>query len=249
AGSSPTRPRREPRRPCSPTRRPRRWRPSARRSSRNFKTGSRGRGTRSSWGRSRTCSSTARARIRRSRSRAAPPARRPRSTASSTSAAASSPAGSRACPSPRSRDTSWSASAPSRVAPADRVALIIATAGGAGWVPVAPGTVGSALTVLVLWLVPFSRAGLVVFFVVVTLAGTWAAHRAERVLGRKDPGAIVIDEVAGMTLSVLAFPLTLPTLVTGFLLFRVFDTVKPFPARASQRVRGGLGVMVDDLIA
>ncbi len=102
---------------------------------------------------------------------------------------------------------------------------------------------------LVLWLVPFSGTGLVVFFVVVTLAGTWAAHRAERVLGRKDPGAIVIDEVAGMTLSVLAFPLTLPTLVTGFLLFRLFDTVKPFPARASQRVRGGLGVMVDDLIA
>jgi phosphatidylglycerophosphatase A len=65
--------------------------------------------------------------------------------------------------------------------------------------------------VLVLWLVPFSPAGLVVFLAVVVLAGTWAAHRAERILGVKDPGAIVIDEVAGMTLSVLAFPLTLPT--------------------------------------
>lgn len=84
---------------------------------------------------------------------------------------------------------------------------------------------------------------------VVTLAGTWAAHRAERVLGRKDPGAIVIDEVAGMTLSVLAFSLTLPTLVTGFLLFRLFDILKPYPIRASQSAPGGLGVMVDDLIA
>ncbi len=102
---------------------------------------------------------------------------------------------------------------------------------------------------LVLWQVPFSRAGLVVFFVVVMLAGTWAAHQAERVLGVKDPGAIVIDEVAGMTLSVLAFPLTLPILATGFVLFRLFDVTKPFPARASQRAPGGLGVMVDDLIA
>jgi phosphatidylglycerophosphatase A len=118
-----------------------------------------------------------------------------------------------------------------------------------GWIPVAPGTAGSALAVLVLWQVPFSRAGLVVFFVVVMLAGTWAAHQAERVLGVKDPGAIVIDEVAGMTLSVLAFPLTLPVLAAGFVLFRLFDVTKPFPARASQRAPGGLGVMVDDLIA
>ena len=102
---------------------------------------------------------------------------------------------------------------------------------------------------LVLWLVPFSRAGLVVFFVSVVLAGTWAAQQAERVLGVKDPGAIVIDEVAGMTLAVLAFPLTLSTLAVGFLLFRLFDVTKPFPARASERAPGGLGVMVDDLIA
>ncbi|HYY06244.1 MAG TPA: phosphatidylglycerophosphatase A [Candidatus Limnocylindria bacterium] len=126
---------------------------------------------------------------------------------------------------------------------------MLATAGGAGWVPVAPGTVASALTALVLWLVPFSRAGLIVFFVVVSLVGTWAAQQAERIIGRKDPAAIVIDEVAGMTLAVLAFPRTLPTLAVGFLLFRLFDVTKPFPARASQRAPGGVGVMVDDLIA
>ncbi|HSE93450.1 MAG TPA: phosphatidylglycerophosphatase A, partial [Methylomirabilota bacterium] len=76
----------------------------------------------------------------------------------------------------------------------DRVALAVATAGGAGYSPVVPGTVGSAVGAAILWLVPFSRAGLALFFVAVTLAGIWAAHRAERLLRAKDPGAIVIDE-------------------------------------------------------
>ena len=129
------------------------------------------------------------------------------------------------------------------------MALVVATACGAGYSPWAPGTVGSALALLIVWVVPFSRAGLLVFFVAVTLAGTWAAHRAERRLGVKDPGVIVIDEVAGMTLSILPFPLTPPVLIVGFVLFRLFDIMKPFPAGASQRATGGIGVMVDDLIA
>jgi phosphatidylglycerophosphatase A len=129
------------------------------------------------------------------------------------------------------------------------VALAIATGGGVGWAPLAPGTVGSALAAVIVWGVPFSRTGLLLFFIAVTLAGTWAAHRAERQLGAKDPGAIVIDEVAGMTLAVLPFPRTVLVLIAGFVLFRIFDITKPFPARVSQRVAGGLGVMVDDLIA
>ena len=127
--------------------------------------------------------------------------------------------------------------------------MLVATVAGAGYAPVAPGTVASALTVLVLWLVPFTRAGLVVFLAIVVVVGTWAAHHAEAVIGGKDPGAIVIDEVAGMALSVLVFPLTVPVLGTGFLLFRLFDIAKPFPARGSQRIGGGVGVMIDDLIA
>ncbi|HSE93487.1 MAG TPA: phosphatidylglycerophosphatase A, partial [Methylomirabilota bacterium] len=101
----------------------------------------------------------------------------------------------------------------------------------------------------ILWLVPFSRAGLALFFVAVTLAGIWAAHRAERLLRAKDPGAIVIDEIAGMTLSVLVFPITPGVLVAAFVLFRLFDVVKPPPARASQQLGGGIGVMIDDLVA
>jgi phosphatidylglycerophosphatase A len=115
---------------------------------------------------------------------------------------------------------------------------------------VAPGTAGSAVAVFILWLVPFSRVGVLLFFIAVTLVGTWAAHRAERLLGdTKDPGTIVIDEVAGMTLAVLPFAPTLTVLAVGFVLFRVFDVVKPFPARSSQHAAGGIGIMVDDLIA
>jgi phosphatidylglycerophosphatase A len=125
----------------------------------------------------------------------------------------------------------------------------VATAGGVGYAPLAPGTAGSLLAALVLWLVPFSRPGLVLFFVAVTVAGLWAAGRAERALGSKDPGPIVIDEVAGMALTALASPLTPATLAVGFLLFRLFDIVKPPPARAIQRWPGGPGIMADDLVA
>lgn len=119
-----------------------------------------------------------------------------------------------------------------------------------GRAPLAPGTAASALTAVVLWLLQLSSPALLALLIVVTALGTWAAEQAERALGGgKDPGAIVIDEVAGMTLSVLAVPLSLPALLVAFLLFRVFDVVKPFPANVSQRLHGGLGVMADDLVA
>jgi phosphatidylglycerophosphatase A len=120
---------------------------------------------------------------------------------------------------------------------------------GAGHAPLAPGTVASAITIVVLAVVPFTPAALIGFLAVVTAGGLWAAQRVEPRLGRKDPGVIVIDEVAGMTLSVLVLPLTWPVLLVAFVLFRVFDVVKPFPANVSQRLPGGLGVMADDLIA
>ena len=115
--------------------------------------------------------------------------------------------------------------------------------------PVAPGTAGSLLAALLLWLVPFSNFSLAVTLVCVCLAGIWAGGRVERLLGRKDPGVIVIDEVAGMILSVLTLPRTPLILLAAFLCFRVLDIVKPFPARQAQWLRGGLGVFVDDLIA
>jgi phosphatidylglycerophosphatase A len=114
---------------------------------------------------------------------------------------------------------------------------------------VAPGTVGSLVTVVAIWLLPFTTARLAVTLLVVTLIGIWAGSRVERALGRKDPGLIVIDEVAGMLLSMLLLPRTIAVLATAFLVFRLFDIWKPFPARESQALTGGVGVMVDDLIA
>jgi phosphatidylglycerophosphatase A len=97
--------------------------------------------------------------------------------------------------------------------------------------------------------IPFTTLSLIVATVAVTAVGLWASGRVERMVGRKDPGVIVIDEVAGMMVSVLFLPRTWPVLLTAFFLFRLFDVWKPFPARQSQVITGGVGVMVDDLIA
>lgn len=113
----------------------------------------------------------------------------------------------------------------------------------------ASGTVGSAVALVLLWLIPFTPMALVWTTLAVTLLGIWSGGRVERAVGQKDPGIIVIDEVAGMALSVLFLPRTIPVLLVAFLLFRLFDVWKPFPARESQALTGGLGVMVDDLIA
>jgi phosphatidylglycerophosphatase A len=131
----------------------------------------------------------------------------------------------------------------------DQIAFVIATGFGTGLAPIAPGTVASAATLAALWVVSASALAIAVFAVVATIVGTWAADRAERLLGEKDPGAIVIDEVAGMALSLMLFPMTPAVLASAFVLFRVFDIVKPAPARQSQALPGGLGIMVDDLIA
>ena len=107
----------------------------------------------------------------------------------------------------------------------------------------------SFVTVVALWLIPFTTLALLVTLAIVTLVGIWAGSRVERAIGAKDPGIIVIDEVAGMLVSVLLVPRTIPVLLVAFFLFRLFDVWKPFPAHESQSLTGGLGVMVDDLIA
>ena len=100
-----------------------------------------------------------------------------------------------------------------------------------------------------LWLIPFSQFGYCSALAAVVAVGIWASHRVEEMLGRKDPGVIVIDEVAGMMVAVLLLPHTPGVLLSAFLLFRLLDIWKPFPAREAQALRGGVGVVVDDLIA
>lgn len=133
-----------------------------------------------------------------------------------------------------------------------RVALAIATAGYSGFFPMAPGTVGSAVGLAVWALARAGGAGLAIELVVAAVLlviGAWAATRAERDLGTTDPGPVVIDEVMGMCVTMVAAPFTWPAALAGFFLFRAFDIVKPPPARQLERCHGGWGIMLDDLAA
>lgn len=127
--------------------------------------------------------------------------------------------------------------------------MLIATTGGVGHAPAAPGTVASVVTVAGIWLAAPSPAALGVLVVAVTVMGVWAAQRAAPLLGGDDPGAIVVDEVAGMALAALAVPPTAGALAAALVLFRVFDIAKPWPAGAAERLPGGLGIVADDLVA
>jgi phosphatidylglycerophosphatase A len=132
-----------------------------------------------------------------------------------------------------------------------RLAVFLATAGYSGYVPGAPGTVGSAVGLVVYAIVawigsPALEAGLIVALFAI---GVWAGTTAERYFGGIDPGPVVIDEVVGMLITLAFLPVGWIGAVAGFVLFRVFDVIKPFPARRFEALHGGLGVMADDAMA
>ena len=131
------------------------------------------------------------------------------------------------------------------------LAVLIATGVYVGYIPFAPGTAGSLLgLILVAAARSVSLWGLeVVCLVAAVLIGVWSAGVAERHFQRKDPGPIVIDEVVGMGITLLGIPVSWPGMVVGFVAFRFFDVVKPFPARAAERLPGGWGVVIDDVVA
>ena len=132
-----------------------------------------------------------------------------------------------------------------------RLGVFVATAAYIGYAPVAPGTVGSLgglALYAVVRTVGTANTELLLLAVIVT-AGVWSASVAERYFQKTDPGAIVVDEVAGMLLTLLWIQVSWLGGLVGFLAFRVFDILKPFPARWSERLPGGWGVMVDDLVA
>jgi phosphatidylglycerophosphatase A len=132
-----------------------------------------------------------------------------------------------------------------------RLAVFLATAGYAGYFPFAPGTVGSAVGLVVYALVWWSGSPLVEGGLIVALfsAGVWAGTTAERFFGGIDPGPIVLDEVVGMLITLAFIPVGWSAALAGFFLFRVFDVIKPWPARSLERLHGGLGVMADDAMA
>jgi phosphatidylglycerophosphatase A len=144
-------------------------------------------------------------------------------------------------------------------APRRILALALATAGGVGYAPIAPGTFGSMVGVAVYWVVvPFGPLAVAFAAALASGLGVWAAGEVERIYAKKDDGRIVIDEVAGqlitlLPLAALAGPdrmrAPLPLLI-GFLVFRGFDIAKPGPVRwAERRFPGGQGVMYDDILA
>lgn len=125
----------------------------------------------------------------------------------------------------------------------------IATLGFVGYLPIAPGTFGSAVGFLLLLFLKIQDAGLLLTVLLLFIIGTFTAHHAEKQLG-KDSGHIVVDELCGYMLSVLFIPKSIGFLAAAFILFRVFDIAKPPPAkRIELTVHGGAGVMLDDVIA
>jgi len=132
----------------------------------------------------------------------------------------------------------------------NQLALFIATAGFVGFVPVAPGTAGSAvgLFIYVVLRVLDSSIGEGVAIALSLVLGIWSADIVERQLG-KDPGPVVIDEVLGMLVTLAFLNVTPVGALVGFILFRIYDVVKPFPAARLEHLHGGPGIMLDDLVA
>jgi len=133
-----------------------------------------------------------------------------------------------------------------------RLAVFIATVGYCGYFPFAPGTVGSAAGLLFYALVVWTGSSVVEVGLIVGLfaAGVWAGTTAERYFGGVDPGPIVLDEVVGMLITLAFIPgLGWSGALVGFVLFRIFDVVKPYPAARLEQLHGGLGVMADDAMA
>jgi phosphatidylglycerophosphatase A len=134
-------------------------------------------------------------------------------------------------------------------------ARLTATFLGIGYLRPGPGTWASAATTL-LWaaiehVLPqtIRVPTLIVLAVIITLVGIPAATRAARAAAKKDPGFVVIDEVAGQLISLIAVPLQWKTFLAGFILFRVFDILKPPPVRQLERLPDGTGIVLDDVAA
>jgi phosphatidylglycerophosphatase A len=132
-----------------------------------------------------------------------------------------------------------------------KAVMFLATGAHVGRIPFASGTFGSLVGLPIVYLLSrIDWAAALILTAILVLFSVRVAHLAEKQLKAKDPGCIVIDEIAGMCVTMLAIPLTLTTGLAGFLLFRIFDVIKPPPARLMERrLQGGWGVVMDDVVA
>lgn len=130
-------------------------------------------------------------------------------------------------------------------------AVLLACGLGSGLVPKAPGTFGTLAAIpLYLVLQPLSLLSYLVLTAVFFVLGIWLCHQAIKIFERNDPSEVVWDEVVGYLVTMIAAPAGWPWIVLGFVLFRIFDIWKPWPVSvADQKLHGGLGIMLDDIIA
>lgn len=137
------------------------------------------------------------------------------------------------------------------------ISKLISTVLGAGYSPLAPGTAGSLVAFIIFWLLPqinifvWLFAIILLFFVGVCTATATEREQIEKVGNERghDPSIIVIDEFVGMLIALVAIPHNIYFMIAAFMLFRLFDIVKPFPINISQKLPRGWGVMIDDVIA
>lgn len=131
-----------------------------------------------------------------------------------------------------------------------KLKLIIASGLFTGYFPFASGTAGSFLAIMIYLFIPgFSEPYILIFFILFfSFIGVFTADFAEKIYGI-DPPEVVIDEIIGMWITMLFVPKTFLLAAIGFVLFRVLDIIKPFPARQSQELKGGIGILLDDIIA
>jgi phosphatidylglycerophosphatase A len=132
-----------------------------------------------------------------------------------------------------------------------RLGVFIATCGYIGYAPVAPGTFGSAVGLAVYYVVRRQGSTAIELGAIAVLlaVGLWAATEAEHHFGGIDPGPVVIDEVIGMLVTLALLPVGIGGAIVGFLVFRVLDIVKPWPARRLEHLPGGFGIILDDVMA
>jgi phosphatidylglycerophosphatase A len=133
----------------------------------------------------------------------------------------------------------------------DRAILFISSGGFVGKISFAPGTFGSVLGLPVCYCLAFVKVRIAILLTLLFVVfSIWIADRAEKLLRSKDPGYIVIDEIAGLLVTFLGIPFNLLNGAAGFLIFRIMDILKPFPARMLEKqLPGGAGVVMDDVAA
>lgn len=137
-----------------------------------------------------------------------------------------------------------------KAGPVDKLALVLSSCFGLGLIPVAQGTVATLaslpLVTVIARLGPVAGAYALFFFILLAL---WSSVRSAGALQKEDPAEVVIDEAAGLLLTLFLLPATGFNLCLGFVLFRLFDILKPYPIRRLEKIRGGAGIMLDDLMA